>query len=542
MSEDWSLLPEKRLYWVLALFALLVLVVFSPALSADFVNYDDPEYLLGNQMVRQGLSAAGFAWAFTTSHAYNWHPLTWLSHMLDVQMYGMNPLGHHLTSVLFHLANSLLLFAFLRKTTGATWRSLCVAALFALHPLHVQSVAWVSERKDVLSTFFWLLTMLAYALYAENRQPVRYLALLGLFILGLMAKPMLVTLPFVLLLLDYWPLSRFGSAPRDGETSPAATRLLAEKVPLLLLAAGSSVVTYLVQEKTGALSYQAPWWQCLGNAVLTYLRYLDKTLFPRGLAAFYPFDASAISLPKVAAAALFILAVTFLALKEARKRPYLVTGWFWYLGTLVPVIGLVKIGQHAMADRYTYVPLIGIFIAVVWGVGELAAKWQVPRAALAALAAIVFIPLSVASWRQACYWHDSVSLFSHALEVTDGNSLAHENLAKAYGDRGDYQNALLHISALLALKPDPVQFVSQAWLYSKVGDYDNSIASCRKALALAPNNDKAHFLLGMDYLFLKQYPAAVAEYNVLQASGSRFSFELLGALQEAGINPAAAQR
>jgi tetratricopeptide (TPR) repeat protein len=535
-------LTRNNVYAMTAFFAVLIGIVYSPVLFGNFISYDDPAYVTGNDYVKAGLTFQGAAWAFTTFHSYNWHPVTWLSHMLDASLFGLNPAGHHLTSLVFHVANSLLLFGVFRKMTGATWRSLCVAALFALHPLHVESVAWIAERKDVLSTFFWLLTIRAYVGYAKSPRLAGYLAVVLFFALGLMSKPMLVTLPFVLLLLDYWPLGRFRPLPGDAGSSAAAdcpppARLFLEKAPLLALAIASSIVTYLAQEKGGALAYAASFGDRLGNALISYLGYMEKMLWPSGLAPFYPFNPGAISPLKAAAAALLLVAVSVMAVRGAGRRPYLVTGWFWYLGTLVPVIGFLKIGQHAMADRYTYVPLIGLFIMIAWGAGDLAARWRRGRGALAAAAACCLIVLSVLTWRQAGYWHDSITLFSHALAVTDNNWVAHNNLAKAYADQGRLPEALLHVSASLRIKPDPLQYVSQGWLYSRVGEYALSLDSCRKALAVLPDEPRAHFIMGMDYVFLKDYPSAMAEYSLLQRSNEGFAADLLENITRSGIAP-----
>ena len=531
--------------YIMCALSLLVFLAYSPVLSGDFISYDDPFYVTGNNPVKGGLTFQGIAWAFTTFHSYNWHPVTWLSHMLDVQLFGLNPMGHHLTSLLFHVANSLLLFVVFRKMTGATWRSLAVAALFALHPLHVESVAWVSERKDVLSTFFWMLTIWAYVDYTKSPRLARYLAVILFFALGLMSKSMPVTLPFVLLLLDWWPLGRLrpgllaGERMEGNSPSPNLSRLLLEKVPLFALAAAASIVTYLAQQKGGALAYPASFGVSAGNALISYLTYLGKMIWPTGLAAFYPFDPGAVTAGKAAVAALVLAALSVMVVRGAGRRPYLATGWFWYLGTLVPVIGFLKIGQHAMADRYTYVPLIGIFVMIAWGIGDLAVKWRPGRSVAALAAAVVIIPLSVLTWLQARHWHDSITLFSHALAVTENNWVAHNNLTKAYSDRGDFPNALLHISASLRIKPDPLQYVSQGWLYFRVGEYRQSIESCRKALAMAPGNVKAHFVLGMDYVFLKDYASAMAEYGVLQRLDAGFASDLMENMKQAGFAPPA---
>ncbi|MGE5799469.1 MAG: glycosyltransferase family 39 protein, partial [Syntrophaceae bacterium] len=390
--------------------ALVTLAVFWQVRDHEFINLDDEQYVTQNPHVRAGLKAGGLAWAFTTTHASNWHPLTWLSHMLDSQLFGMNPAGHHLVNLLFHVANTLLLFLVLNRMTQALWQSAAVAFLFALHPLHVESVAMVAERKDVLSTFFLLLTLWAYFVYTRSPGIVRMIPVVAFFALGLLSKPMLVTLPFVLLLLDYWPLGRTAAPERTiphplptpgvespgkkkkqkkkqtGESPPAPPvreepsaaaaipwALVTEKIPLFVLTILSSIMTFHAQLTGGAMSSldDIPLLKRLGNALISYASYIVKTVFPQGLAVFYPYPASLPAWQVLGSAAL-IGAITFFAVRFRKRIPYALVGWLWYLGTLVPVIGIVQVGMQSMADRYTYVPHIGLFIAVVWGVGELA--------------------------------------------------------------------------------------------------------------------------------------------------------------------------
>ena len=360
----------------------------------DFINLDDDLYITENDQVQKGLSRESVVWAFTTTHAANWHPLTWLSHMVDFQLYGLNPKGHHLTNVFFHLLNTLLLFFVLQRMTGALWRSGFVAALFALHPLHVESVAWVAERKDVLSTLFWLLTIWAYTWYVERPRRTRYLLTLLTFTLGLMAKPMLVTLPFVLLLLDYWPLGRFQvgqldtalSAPGQASLSTRSVwsqtlRLIWEKAPFFALAAASSIVTFLVQKGGGAVR---PWERFpitirIANGLVSYVKYMGKMIWPSDLAVFYPHPGASLPIWQAVAAGLLLLSISIAAIRLAKNHPYLAVGWLWYLGTLVPIIGFVQVGGQALADRYTYVSLIGLFIIIAWGVSDIVAKWRYQR-------------------------------------------------------------------------------------------------------------------------------------------------------------------
>ncbi|MBL7207805.1 MAG: glycosyltransferase family 39 protein, partial [Desulfobacterales bacterium] len=405
--------------------ALTVLAVYWQVGNHEFVNYDDKDYITENQHVQAGLTLKSIAWAFTSTHAGNWHPLTWLSHMLDCQIYGLNPCGHHFTSVFFHILNSILLFLVFKRMTGAFWKSAFVAALFALHPLHVESVAWAAERKDVLSAFFWMLTMGSYIRYVERPGTNRYLLVLLFFALGLMAKPMLITLPFVLLLLDYWPLGRFHvrkpEAAQPSEEKPQkdtkskkrksrkrlaknavqakkttgsdyqwslALSLLWEKIPLFVLAAASSVVTFFVQQSGGAVrSLDAlPLFVRISNALVSYISYIVKMILPHNMAILYPHPKD-FSIWQVAGACLLLACISFIAIRSMKRYPYFAVGWLWYLGTLVPVIGLVQVGLQSMADRYTYIPLTGIFIIIAWGISDLAAKWCYKKEWLAAATA-----------------------------------------------------------------------------------------------------------------------------------------------------------
>ena len=525
------------------LLAIATAAVFWQVGNNGFINYDDPSYVFENPHVVSGLSPENVRWAFTAIHMSNWHPLTWLSHMTDCQLYGLNPRGHHFTNLVLHILTTVLLFLFLNRTTGVPWRSAFVAALFALHPLHVESVAWVSERKDVLCAFFWMLTIWAYAGYAKRPRAARYLIVLLFFALGLMAKAMLVSLPFVLMLLDYWPLGRFSPEPDAAAASGenAARRHLAglvvEKVPFIALAGASSIVTYLAQEKWGSITHDTTFAANFGNALITYLAYIKKMAWPAGLAIFYPFNPGEITLGKAAAAALLLAVISLAVVWGARRRPWLPVGWFWYAGTLLPVIGLVRLGQHAMADRYTYIPLIGLFIITAWGAGDLAARLRWKSTALVAAALAVLSVCSALTWRQVAFWRDSITLFTHAVAVTDNNWLAYDSLSGAFVEQGNLVEALRCVSASLGIRPNPSGYAHQGWIYTQLGDYGKSIEACTRALMMAPTYDKAHFLLGQNYIYLKEYPAAVAEYRFLEKSGSGYAPELLDHLKINGISP-----
>jgi len=471
---------------------VLVLACFSPVLRNGFVSYDDPAYVLENPHVNTGLNAANFAWAFTSTHASNWHPLTWISHQLDCTLFGLSPAGHHFTSLLLHALNTALLFFWLSGATGRRWRSAFVAAIFGLHPLHVESVAWIAERKDVLSTCFLLLTLLAYSAYAARPTATRYLAVAALFVCGLLAKPMLVTLPLLLLLLDWWPLRRVPS-----------WRLLWEKVPLLALAAASSAVTILAQRAGNSLpdSAQLPLSPRLANAVVSYIRYLGKTVWPSPLAAFYPFPLRGMAPWKVAAAALALAAITWMSLALRKHRPWLACGWSWYLLTLVPVIGIVQVGMQSMADRYMYVPMIGLLIAAAWELASLPRAARVLPAAAICAAGVC----AVLTWRQIPVWHDGFTLFAHAAAVVPDNFVAHDNLGVEYDRRGQFEEALAQYREALRIRPGDRNAATnysralcdQGERLSGRRQLPEAIAAFRSALAIDPTLVRARMGLAV---------------------------------------------
>ncbi len=512
---------HERLRSVPLLCLLLTSVTFAVyvhALRNDFVNYDDSDYVTANSHVQTGLKWENIKWAFTTGHASNWHPLTWLSHMFDCQLFGQNPAMHHLVSVLFHAANAILLFLLLNQITGAIWRSVIVAALFVLHPLHVESVAWASERKDVLSAFFFFLTLIAYGRYVSNveyegerkkdsafrtrHSAFSYLLSLFLFALGLMSKPMLVTLPFVLLLLDFWPLQRLQSA--------TPLRLLFEKLPFFALSAASSVITFIVQRKGGAVSTSISLGARIANAIVSYVHYILDMFWPTHLSVLYPHPGTWPAL-EVIASALFLLVVSVGVLYSARRHPYLTVGWFWFLGTLVPAIGFIQVGIQSRADRYTYLPIIGLFAMLAWGVTELLEHFSQPEAdeassspreragvkgnetsaaqdlshspPLAFITGLCLFPLAacaILTSRQIGYWRNSETLFRRTVQVTKNNYLAYNNLGFYLSNRGD---------TLAAME------------------------NYRKALEINPGYEDAHNNLGYAYANLKRYPEAIAEYE-----------------------------
>jgi protein O-mannosyl-transferase len=465
---------------------VLTLALFGTALPRTFINYDDDVYVTGNPHVRQGVTGSSIVWAFTTTEASNWHPVTWLSHMLDVQLYGLDAVGHHWTSLFLHAANTALLFFVLRRMTGALWRSALAAALFALHPLHVESFAWVAERKDVLSTLFWLLTVAAWTRYLDRTTPARYAVVLALFALGLMSKPMLVTLPFTLLLLDVWPLRRW---------TASWAGLVREKAPLFAMSAASCVATAIAQRRGGALQgfEHFPLPDRLANAIASCGAYLGKTVWPASLAVFYPHPHLGVMTWRVAVSLLAIGGITALALRTYRTAPFLAVGWLWYLGTLVPVIGLVQVGGQGMADRYTYVPLIGIFVAVAWGLDLVAERSRFLRSAVAVAACAWLVALAVVARVQLGTWADRETLFRHALAVTSDNWLAHHNLGTILFNQGKPEDAVVQLTECLRIQPNYTEAHYNLGLaLEKLGRHSEAIAEFERALALRPTFGKAH--------------------------------------------------
>jgi tetratricopeptide (TPR) repeat protein len=509
----------NRLKLIICLFLTLSTIsVFWQVRNHDFLNYDDELYITENRHVQAGLTWEGTTWAFTTFHASNWHPLTWLSHMLDFQIYGLSPAGHHLTNLLFHIANTLLLFFVLNRMTGALWRSAFVAALFALHPLHVESVAWVAERKDVLSTFFWMLTMWAYIRYAERPGIKTYLLVFLFFAFGLMSKPMLVTLPFVLLLMDYWPLGRLRlhslSTSKQSNLRVQETplfRLVWEKAPLFALTAVSSVVTFYAQQAGGSVAAldKLPLNARIANGLVAYISYMGKMIWPSQLAVFYPHE-DMVAVWQAAGAGLLLACISILAICVARRFQYLAVGWLWYLGTLVPVIGIIQVGEQAMADRYTYVPFIGLFIIIAWGVADLAARWRYRRSILSIFTGVLCLVLMIGTWLQVRHWQNSVTLFEHALDVTTNNFVAHYNLGEALEDNGRLEEAIGHFHKALQIKPNNAKaYYGIGTVYGKLGNYQEALSALKQAIFLKPDYAEAYTNLGAVYGGMNLYSKAV---------------------------------
>jgi tetratricopeptide (TPR) repeat protein len=489
--------------WVCLILATLILAVYSQVIHYDFVSLDDTVYVTANRHVKSGISPEGFLWSFRTTDCGNWHPLTWLSHMVDVESYGLHAGSHHLTNVLFHTVNTLLLFFLLRSMTGALWSSVFVAAFFALHPLHVESVAWISERKDVLSTFFGLLTLISYMRYTQQRSRSGYMLVLLFFMLGLMVKPMLVTLPFVLLLLDYWPLGRIKISStfrlQSSDQQFSVFSLLSEKIPFFLFTAASCVVTYYAQQSGGAVMTfdTLPLGLRVSNAVVSYVAYIGKAFWPVHLAIFYPYPDS-YAVWKIAAAAVLLTGVFILVIMQIRRRPYMAVGWLWYFGTLVPVIGLVQVGNQALADRYTYIPLIGLFILIAWGATDIFGRWRINRIFSAVTAVILILALSAVSNMQVRHWANNITLFSHAVKVTRNNYLAHLSLGKALYDAGRDRQARQHYTDALRINPNSthahVNIGSGLLAQGKIGE---AMDHFNKAVQLNPDFAEAHNNLGL---------------------------------------------
>jgi protein O-mannosyl-transferase len=546
--------PARVLSWretirspgfISVLLALATLAVFWPVTGHDFLSLDDQEYVTANAHVQGGPTWDNVSWALTTGHASNWHPVTWLSHALDCQLFGLKAGAHHLVSVGFHVANTLLVFLLFRRMTGALWRSAFVAALFALHPLHVESVAWVSERKDVLSTFFWNLALLMYVRYVEQSEVQNpkpkveglaarqhpssktrhaprftvycsrfYILSLLLFALSLMSKPMAVSLPFVLLLLDFWPLRRFEPATLNAQRS-TLWKLLLEKLPFFALAAVAGVITFVVQKTGGAVADSVLLGVRLGNTPVSYVRYIGKMFWPENLSILY-LHPGRWPAWEVAASTLLLLFISSAALVLSRRRPYLAVGWFWFLGTLVPAIGLVQVGIQAMADRYTYVPFIGLFILLAWGIGEVvpAGRWQTKG--LAGSPGLVLVACAFLTARQIRYWRDSETLFGHALQVAPDNFILHNVLGAYLSSKGRYHEAISHFQEALRLRPEipnPEGHNNLGYALASIGRSDEAIQHYREAIRLMPSYPNPHNNLGIVLAKQKQFDDAISEFQ-----------------------------
>ena len=538
--------PQKRRLIFCLLLALATIALYNSVTRAPFLNFDDQVYVADNPQVRAGLTWNTVVWAFRTPKAFDWHPITWLSHALDCQIFGLNPAGPHAVNVLLHAANAVLLFLILESATGLAWRSLAVAALFALHPINVESVAWISERKTVLSMLFFLFALAAYGWYTRRPGVGRYLAVTLAYALGLMSKAQVITFPFALLLLDYWPLRRIeqrlarpngvGGEPAVAPArGPSFWKLIWEKVPWFAMSAVSAVITmktggaafnYMVM--TDATRSKLSLWLRLGNAAISYMKYLGKAFWPVHLAIVYPHLGPAISIPAAVLSAFGIIAVTTLAVIFRQRRTLLV-GWFWFLGTLVPMIGLVQIGVHAMADRYAYIPLLGIFVIVCWGAADLVKRWHVPTAVAAAGTAAILLTLGIALHRQVSFWSDNVTLWTHTLEITEANFTAEDNLAGALITQGRVEEALPHLLRARWLRPDdPLSALNLATYEQMHGKYQTALVGYATVVQLT----KAPSLLAT-----ARANSGYAHYSLKQYGNAQQDFE--AALNEQPANSAA---
>lgn len=512
-------LSERRqTVYVASLLALITVLLYWPTVGFEFIVVDDHQYVFQNSMVMKGLSWAGIKWAFTTMDAANWHPITWLSHMLDCSLYGLFAGGHHLTSVFLHATTTVLLFLVLKRLTGAFWPGAFVAALFAWHPTHVESVAWVCERKDILSALFMVLTIAAYGRYAAAPTARKYLLTLLLFALGLMSKPMLVTLPCVLLLLDYWPLNRLAPLPEQSQPSPCRPRwpkLILEKIPFFLLSLLSSVLTVVAQHAGGAVQTleQIPLSLRALNALAAYGAYLGKAIWPIHLSVFYP-------LPETLPVGLLLCSIAVIALgsyvvfRRRRTAPWLIVGWLWFLGTLVPVIGLVQVGSQAMADRYTYIPYLGLFIMLAWSADSLLKRLPSLKPVLVGAASVLLLACVVRSEIQLSYWHDSIRLFTHALSITKSSVFCEKNLSYALSEAGRGNEAIPHYEALLRLTPKDLRVrYDLGMALISAGQPAEAESQFSEALKYQPDSDKLHNSLGIALSQQGKLDPAAAEFE-----------------------------
>jgi Flp pilus assembly protein TadD len=522
----------RRETFICLILITVTLAVYWQVSNHEFVDFDDPSYVVNNPHVQERVTSESVLYAFSSYSSSLWMPLTWLSYMLDFELYGLSPGGYHLTNVFLHLANTLLLFLVLKKMTEEVWQSAFVAALFALHPLHVESVAWIAERKDVLSAFFWMLTMWAYLLYVKRPGSARYLVVVIAFALGLMAKPMLVTLPFVLLLLDYWPLGRLKSGR-------SLLRMVLEKTPLFVLSAIFCLVTIIAQQKGGGLRSfdDLPLSVTIPNALVSYVSYLGKMIWPQKLAVFYPHPGSSLPMWQAVAAGLLLVFISVVVVWAARRWSYLAMGWLWYLGTLVPVIGLVQTGNHSMADRYTYIPLIGLFIMVAWGVPEFVGRYRYRTVILAVAASSMLSLLIILTWSQLRIWRNTISLFEHAVSVTDNNYTAHTNLGYAFAKQGNDKKSLAHFVKAAETKPYFAKAHSNLGnALARQGREEEAVAQFYQALQINPKLPGVHNNLGNVLEGQGKLQEALSHYSIAlklepQLAEAHFNLGAFWALQ-----------
>jgi len=519
LSSEATQHKNSNLILICLALAILTVVTFWQLKECDFVNYDDNNYVYENGHVQQGLTWDGIQWAFSAEEATRlgmWHPVTWFSLMLDYEFFALNPLGYHLMNLLFHILNAILLFLIFHRMTKALWQSAFMAALFAIHPLRVESVAWVTERKDVLSTFFWMLTMGSYILYAKRKTLGRYFIIPIFFTIGLMAKPMLVTLPFVFILLDYWPLNRFQVAASTSAGQVKWTnirKLIGEKLPLFALSGVFIVTPYLAAQKANAVSSFLPLALRIENALRAYVIYIWKMIWPQDFAVFYPYSAE-IPILQIIVAVITLIIITLFTLWMGKRLPFLIVGWLWYLGTLLPVIGIIQAGEQAYADRYTYIPMIGLFIMVAWGVPSLLKQWRYRKEAFFTLSVLSILCLCIITWTQVGYWQNSITLFEHALKVTDHNGVAYNNLGFAHNDLGNYQQAVEDFNKAIEINPGyAVSYCNRGIAYNGLGNYKRAIEDFDRAIKINPGDAKSYYNLGIVYGSLGNYRQAIGDFD-----------------------------
>jgi protein O-mannosyl-transferase len=507
--------PQRQFLIVYVTLAIVTLAVFWQVTRYDFVSLDDGVYVTENRVIQSGITLDGFRWAFSTAYAEFWHPLTWISLMFDYQLYGLNAGWYHLINLILHMMSVLLLFWLFNRMTGALWSSAFVAALFALHPLHVQSVAWIAERKDVLSAFFWMLTLCLYVYYTEKPVIRRYLLVLFFFVCGLMSKPMVVTLPMVMILLDYWPLGRLQfNNQKLSETKIAGIIplwQLREKMPFFIVSAVFSIIAFYAQYKP--LAKNLPIGSRIANALVSLMIYLEKTFWPHDLAVSYSYLGQFPAWQVLGAASL-ILVISVAVIAAAKRLPYLFVGWQWYAITLLPVIGIVQVNIPIIADHYTYLPSIGIFIMLAWGVPPLFQREDLRKKILFPAGIAVLVIMAVLTWQQCGYWKNSITLWHHALQVSKDNYIMHHNLASALLGGGRYEEAVDHLNKAIRLKPDYAEaYNNRGVAYTNLGQYKLAIEDYNKAISLNPNNALAYNNRGFIYGKLIQYQQAIEDYN-----------------------------
>ena len=516
MSNNISISPQRQTLIVYIVLTVVTLAVFWQVNQYDFINFDDNVYVTQNSHIHSGLTPEGVRWAFSTQYLGLWNPLVWLSFMFDYQIYGLNAGGYHLTNRVLHLLSTLLLFWLFNRMTGAVWKSAFVAAIFAFHPLHVESVAWISERKDVLSAFFWMLTLCLYVYYTEKPVIIRYLLVLFSFVCALMSKPMVVTLPVIMIILDYWPLERFQS-----KKGKLILWQLKEKIPFFILSAALVIITLHSPQNTALRTLynifgqpkEFPLFSRIANALVSYVTYLEKTFWPHDMAIFYPFP-SQIPVWQVIGASLLILIITTAVIVMIKRLPYLFVGWMWYTITIAPIIGIIQISAYAMADHYHYLPSVGIAVMLAWGIPSLIKSEEIRKKILCPAGMIFLGIMAFLTWQQCGYWKNSITLFSHALQVTKDNYLAHNNLGLALLAEGKSVEAINHFNKAIRITPDCAGFYSNRGIaYTNLGQYKLAIEDYNKSIRITPDYADAYNNRGIAYFRLGKYQMAIEDYN-----------------------------